>query len=92
VVNVGALQKMVEDGKIKAGDTVTIDTIIAAGVTKKALDGLKVLGNGEISVKLTIVAASASASAMEKVSKAGGSVSIIEKKVQEGKLKPKAER
>ena len=92
VVNVGTLQKMVDDGKIKAGDTVTIDTIIGAGLTKKPLDGLKVLGTGEISVKLNLTAAAASASAVEKVKKAGGSVTLIEKKVQEGKFKPKAER
>ncbi len=91
-VNVSTLQKMIEDGRLKAGAEVTIDTIIASGLTKKPYDGLKVLGNGELTSKLTIVAAAASASAIEKVKKAGGSLTLIEKKVQEGKFKPKAER
>lgn len=92
VVNVGLLQKLVDDGKIAAGSTVTIESIVSAGLTKKAKDGLKVLGTGELKTKLTITAAAASASAVEKVKKAGGNLSLIEKKVQEGKLKPKAER
>ena len=91
-VNVGTLQRMVEDGRLHAGQEVTIETIIASGLTKKAHDGLKVLGNGELSAKLTITAAACSASAAEKVKKAGGSLTLIEKKVQEGKFKPKAER
>lgn len=91
-VNVSTLQKMIDDGRLKAGAEVTIDTIIASGLTKKAYDGLKVLGNGDLTAKLTIVAAAASASAIEKVKKAGGSLTLIEKKVQEGKFKPKAER
>ena len=91
-VNVSTLQQMIDDGRLKAGAEVTIDTIIASGLTKKPYDGLKVLGNGDLTAKLTIVAAAASASAIEKVKKAGGSLTLIEKKVQEGKFKPKAER
>ncbi len=92
VVNTGLLQVLVDQNKLKAGDTVTIESMIAAGLTKKPLDGLKILGNGDLTTKLVITAAAASASAIEKVKKAGGSLTIIEKKVQEGKLKPKAER
>lgn len=91
-VNVGTLQKMVEDGRLDASKPVTIESIIATGLTKKPYDGLKILGNGELSTKLTITASAASQSALDKVSKAGGKLSLIEKKVQEGKLKPKAER
>lgn len=92
VVNIGLLQKMVDEGKLDASKPVTIESIIATGLTKKAHDGLKVLGTGELKAKLTITAAAASGSAVEKVKKAGGSLNLIVKKVQEGKLKPKAER
>ena len=44
-------------GKFKDGDTVSAQTLIEKGVIKKPLDGVKVLGNGQISAKLTIVAA-----------------------------------
>jgi len=91
-VNVGTLQQMVDDGRLDASKPVTIESIIASGLTKKPYDGLKVLGNGDISAKLSITAAACSASAAEKVKKAGGSLTVIEKKVNEGKLKPKAER
>ena len=42
-------------GKFKDGDTVSAQTLIEKGVIKKPLDGVKVLGNGQISAKLTIV-------------------------------------
>jgi len=92
VVNTGTLQKLVEAGQLNPGQAITIESIVAAGLTKKPLDGLKVLGTGDLTAKLTITAAACSASAAEKVKKAGGSLTLIEKKVQEGKLKPKAER
>lgn len=92
VVNVGTLQQMVDDGRLDAGKPITVDSIIAAGLTKHAYDGLKVLGNGDVTSKLTIQAAAASASAVEKVKKAGGNLAVAEKKVTEGKLKPKAKK
>ncbi len=91
-VNVSTLQRMIEDGRLDASKPVTIDTIIASGLTKKPYDGLKILGNGELTTKLTITAAAASASAIEKVKKAGGSLSIIEVKEHIGRYLPKAER
>lgn len=91
-VNVGTLQKMVEDGRLDASKPVTIDSIIASGLTKKPYDGLKILGNGDLTTKLTITASASSASAIEKVKKAGGSLTILEKKTHEGKYNPAAER
>lgn len=92
VINVGLLQKLVDEGKLDASKTITIDSIIATGLTKKPLDGLKILGTGELKAKLTITAAASSGSAAEKVKKAGGTLTLIVKKVQEGKLLPKADR
>lgn len=95
VVNVGTLQQMVDDGRLEAGATVTIDSIIAAGLTKKAKDGLKILGTGELTAKLTISAAHASQSAIEKVKKAGGKLEILAPKTVYAsgeKLKKQSER
>jgi large subunit ribosomal protein L15 len=79
-VNVGTLQKLVDEGKLDATKPISIESIIGIGLTKKAKDGLKVLGNGEVSAKLTVIAAHASASAAEKLKKAGGKLEILPKK------------
>ena len=47
------------------------------GIVKKALDGVKVLGNGELEKKLTVKAAKFSKSAAEKIEKAGGKAEVI---------------
>lgn len=91
-VNIGTLQAMVDDGRLDASKPVTIDSIIAAGLTKKPHDGLKVLGNGELKAKLTITAAAATQSAAKAIEAAGGKLTLLEKRVYEGKLKPKADR
>ena len=91
-VNVSTLQKMVEDGRIDATKPVTIETIIASGLTKKPYDGLKILGNGELTTKLVITAAACSGSAAEKVKAAGGSLTLIEKVTHEGKYNLRADR
>lgn len=70
-VNISALEKF-EDGS-----EVTVETLKAAGIIKNALDGVKILGNGEISKKLTVKAAAFSAAAKEKIEAAGGKTEVI---------------
>ena len=71
VVNVSDLEKF-EDGAV-----VTVADMVAAGLVKKTLDGVKVLGNGELTKKLTVQAAAFSASAKEKIEAAGGKAEVI---------------
>ena len=71
VVNVSDLNKF-EDGAV-----VTVADMVAAGLVKKTLDGVKVLGNGELTKKLTVQAAAFSASAKEKIEAAGGKAEVI---------------
>jgi len=59
------------------GDTVTAEKLIEAGIIKKTLDGVKILGNGDLSKKLTVQAAKFSASAKEKIEAAGGKAEVI---------------
>ena len=66
IVNVAALNKF-EDGAV-----VDMDALVAAKIVRKPLDGLKVLGNGEITKKLTVKATVFSATAKEKIEAAGG--------------------
>jgi large subunit ribosomal protein L15 len=88
-VNVGMLQKLVDMGKLDANKPISIESVIGIGLTKKAKDGLKLLGNGELTSKLNIVAAHASASAAEKVARAGGKIEILAKKTYESGVKLK---
>ena len=66
IVNVAALNKF-EDGAV-----VDMDALVAAKIVRKPLDGLKVLGNGELTKKLTVKATVFSATAKEKIEAAGG--------------------
>lgn len=60
-----------------AGSTVNAETLIAKGIIKKPLDGVKVLGNGEISKAINIQVSAYSNSAKEKIEKAGGKAEVI---------------
>lgn len=65
-INVSDLEKFVD------GTVVDAELLKAAGIIKKENDGVKVLGNGELTKKLTVKAAAFSAAAKEKIQKAGG--------------------
>ena len=71
IVNVATLNDKFEDG-----ETVNLESLKAKGTVKKPLDGLKVLGNGEISKKLTVEAKVFSATAKEKIEAAGGKAEV----------------
>ena len=67
IVNVADLEKNFQDG-----DVVTLEALLAKKIIRKAFDGLKVLGDGEITKKLTVKATVFSAAAKEKITAAGG--------------------
>ena len=69
-VNVSALERF-EDGA-----TVTAETLIDAGLIKKTLDGVKILGGGELTKKLTVSVDKVTESAKEKIEAAGGKVEV----------------
>ena len=71
IINVDALDRF-EDGA-----EVTVETLVAEGIIKDTLSGVKVLGNGEITKKLTVKANVFSASAKEKIEAAGGKAEVI---------------
>lgn len=72
IVNVSDLEARFEDGAV-------IDTkaMIESGMVKKSLDGIKVLGNGEVTKNFTVKAAAFSKSAIEKIEKAGGKTEVM---------------
>lgn len=71
IVNVSDLNKF------ENGTVVDAELLKAAGLIKKELDGVKVLGNGELTVQLTVKAAKFSQSAVEKIEKAGGKTEVM---------------
>ncbi|HRD78349.1 MAG TPA: 50S ribosomal protein L15 [Hyphomicrobiaceae bacterium] len=80
-MNVGALQKAIDEGRLDATKPVDNAALVAAGLVRRAHDGLRLLGDGELKAKLSITVDHATASAKAAVEKAGGSVTVIERKV-----------
>jgi len=82
-VNLWRLEQAVAAGKLKAGAEVSAADLVAAGVIRRELDGVKLLGKGEIKTKIEVKVAGASASAIAAVEKAGGKVELPPQPVAE---------
>ncbi len=74
VVNLGLIQKFIDDGKLK-GD-ITEDSLIESGLVRRKKDGIRVLAKGEFKTKTKISVTGASKAAIEAVEKAGGSLTV----------------
>jgi large subunit ribosomal protein L15 len=83
VVNLGTLQKAIDDKKLDAAQPIDSAAMLAAGLFKNAWDGVRLLGKGEITSKIEVKVAGASASAIAAVEKAGGKVELPPKPVAE---------
>ena len=70
-INVSALERFDNDA------VVTVETLVEAGIVKNPKDGVKILGNGEITKKLTVKANAFSASAKEKIEAVGGTAEVM---------------
>jgi len=73
-VNLGRVQTAIDKGKLDAGKPVTVEVLVAAGVLNRALDGVRLLGGGELKAKVAFEVHGASKSASAAVEKLGGSV------------------
>src|ERR1043166_6866345 len=71
-VNLGAIQKAIDSGKLDAKGTLDHDALTAAGLGRGGKDGVRVLGKGELKAKLALKIAGASKGAREAIEKAGG--------------------
>lgn len=83
VVSLARIQVAIDAKKLDAKETVTAETLVAAGVIRRVKDGVRILSDGEIKAKLTFDVAGASKAAIEKIEKAGGSVKLPEKAAAE---------
>jgi large subunit ribosomal protein L15 len=70
IVNLGRLEKL-------EGDTFNADRLLELGIVKKTGDGIKILGTGQLTRKITVEAHHFSKSALEKIQKAGGTAQVI---------------
>ncbi|MBB4236600.1 MULTISPECIES: 50S ribosomal protein L15 [Rhizobium] len=77
VVSLARIQAAIDAGKLDAKATVDAAALKAAGVIRRPKDGVRVLADGELKTKITIVVAGASKPAVEKIEKAGGTVTLL---------------
>ena len=76
VVNLGLVQKFIDEKKLDAKAAITEDVLIASGLVRRKLDGVRVLAKGDITASVTLQVAGASKSAVEAVAKAGGTLTV----------------
>ncbi len=79
-VNIGRLQAAIDAGKLDAGKQIDAGVLVEAGVVRRPHDGVRLLGTGEITTKIDIVVAHASAGAKAAIEKAGGAVTVQDAK------------
>ena len=76
VINLNVLQKFVDSGKLDTSCAIDEDALVASGLVRRKLDGVRILAKGEISAKLDITVTGASKAAVEAIEKAGGKVTV----------------
>lgn len=82
-VNIGLLQGAAEQGKLKPGQTIDIVSLVESGILRRPKDGLRVLGAGELKIKLLIKANYVTPVARAAIEKVGGAVTLIQEKILE---------
>jgi large subunit ribosomal protein L15 len=84
-INLDRLQEAIDSKLVDIKETVNAESLVKAGVLRRAKDGVRLLGRGEIKAKINIEVHGASKSAIEAVEKAGGTVKILKPaKAEEG--------
>ncbi len=76
-VNLGRLQEALDAGKLNASDAVNTASLKSAGVIRRELDGVRIIGNGELKTKLDFEVFGVSASAREAIEKLGGKITVL---------------
>mmetsp|Transcript_907 Transcript_907/g.1721 ORF Transcript_907/g.1721 Transcript_907/m.1721 type:complete len:158 (-) Transcript_907:141-614(-) len=76
VVNLGLIQKFIDAGKLDSKADITEDALVASGLVRRKLDGVRILAKGEVSGKLNITVTGASKAAIDAVAAAGGALNV----------------
>ena len=88
ILNLVDLQRLLDKKIVNTNDEINDDILLKKNIIKKKLNGIKILGKGEIKGKIRIRAAKASKSALKKIEKVGGKIELLEHKIQ-NKIKKK---
>ncbi len=78
VINLGILQKFIDDKKIDPKKDITEDVLVESGLVRRKLDGVRLLAKGELKSKVSLTVTGASKAAVAAVEAAGGSVTLPE--------------
>jgi len=81
-INVGQVQAAIEAGRLDANAVVDVEALVKAGLLRRAKDGVRLLGDGELKAKVNFEVFGASKSAIAAVERAGGSVKILAPKTE----------
>jgi large subunit ribosomal protein L15 len=76
VINLDRIQKAIDANKLDVSGPITEKSLVEAGLVRRVLDGVRLLGKGELTAKITLEVTGASDSAVKGVEKAGGSVTL----------------
>ena len=79
ILNLGDLQKIIDNGKIDIKKEINSSVILSSGVIKNLKDGIRILARGKITSKVNIIVDGASKNAIEQVKKVGGNLAVTEK-------------
>ena len=88
-VNVGRIQAAIDDKKLDASKPVTVEALVEAGVIRRARDGVRLLGKGELKAKVSFELTGASSGAVKIVEAAGGTVTLTS--MPQRRAKPEGE-
>jgi large subunit ribosomal protein L15 len=76
-ISLGRLQEAIDAGKLDTAGKIDAETLVKAGILRRAKDGVRLLGSGELKAKISVSVYGASKSAVAAVEKAGGTVEIL---------------
>jgi large subunit ribosomal protein L15 len=82
VVNLGIIQKFIDLGKLSTAETITEDALVASGLVRRKLDGIRILGKGELTAKASFAVTGASAGAVAAVEALGGTITLAAAKTE----------
>ena len=94
IINLLKLQHLIDKKILNANEEINVDLLIKKNIFKKKLNGIKILGNGEIKSKIKIQATKISKSALKKIEKVGGKVELkkIKEEIKKIQIKQKKEK
>ena len=77
VINLGILQKFIDNGKLDIKNTVNEDVLLSTGLVRRLWDGVRLLNKGQVTSKVNIEVTGASKSAIAAIEKVGGTVKVL---------------